>query len=388
MAEEPQLIQAQPVMIHPEQMAMLQNCMQAQLGRYSTNERRHKVEDLVKRTHICDGSNYRALKRWLRELDYVQNYTTDETVRIDVALQTADGELRDELEQFLTTYAASAAPHPIPRNQTPWNDLKDHISKTFMPPNEVEELKEKLLKMKQGPGETIATFNRRFKAAAEEAYPTAQRNQDQQQTLMKAYLAALLDLQVRRPVVHSAPQTLAEAMLKATEVALAEKRLEAMDSPAPRAEEPMDISAVQPTPTLLNETDINQLIDQKLAALSISAISHAPLIKHSKFQPKHPKQNSRSSGSNTRYTNPLAWTVDGQPICYECGKANHLAKQCLLRRQRMYNEQTYIPKQTNRQQDGSKRLPRPNLDSTNPDRYRSHYHNSHNYSRQYPNHLN
>ena len=56
MAEEPQLIQAQPVMIHPEQMAMLQNCMQAQLGRYSTNERRHKVEDLVKRTHICDGS--------------------------------------------------------------------------------------------------------------------------------------------------------------------------------------------------------------------------------------------------------------------------------------------------------------------------------------------
>ena len=177
-------------------------------------------------------------------------------------------------------------------------------------------------------------------------------------------------------------------MLKATEVALAEKRLEAMDSPAPRAEEPMDISAVQPTPTLLNKTDINQLIDQKLAALSISAISHAPLIKHSKFQPRHPKQNSRSSGSNTRYTNPLAWTVDGQPICYECGKANHLAKQCLLRRQRMYNEQTYIPKQTNRQQDGSKRLPRPNLDSTNPDRYRSHYHNSHNYSRQYPNHLN
>ena len=228
--------------------------------------------------------------------------------------------LRDELEQFLTTYAASAAPHPILRIQTPWNDLKDHISKTFVPPNEVEELKEKLHKMKQGPGESIATFNRRFKAAAEEAYPTAQRNQDQQQTLMKAYLAALLDLQVRRPVVHSAPQTLAEAML---EVALAEKRLEAMDSPAPRAEEPMDISAVQPTPNLLNETDINQLIDQKLVALSISAIFHT---KHSKFQPRHPKQNSRSSGSN--------------------------------------------------------------LDSTDPDRYRSHYNNSHNHSRQYPNHLN
>ena len=32
MAEEPQLIQVQPVMIHPKQMAILRNCMQAQLG--------------------------------------------------------------------------------------------------------------------------------------------------------------------------------------------------------------------------------------------------------------------------------------------------------------------------------------------------------------------
>ena len=32
MAEEPQLIQAQPVMIHPKQMAILRNCMQAKLG--------------------------------------------------------------------------------------------------------------------------------------------------------------------------------------------------------------------------------------------------------------------------------------------------------------------------------------------------------------------
>ena len=65
-------LQAHPVMIHPEQLASLQTCIQQLcqsnerlLAREDESVKHHRLlSDLVKRTTECDGSSYRPLKTW------------------------------------------------------------------------------------------------------------------------------------------------------------------------------------------------------------------------------------------------------------------------------------------------------------------------------------
>jgi hypothetical protein len=323
-------IQAQPIVIHPDQMAILQECM---LQMAATNERilenaagkREKlVTDIVRRTTDCDGSSYRPLKNWFQEVEYTLNYSNNNSDLLEVAVKTARGELRKEIETFLTEY--SAANIDLPRFQTPWKDLKQHLFATFIPLDEQDELREKVNKLTQAPSESIAAFNRRFKTIADEAYPAPLRNADQQQILLKAYLRSLSNIQIKRPIVHSEPQTLEAAMFKAVQTEQFEKKLTTLEPTV----EPMDISAVQNT---LVESDISKMIDEKLAAMSISAIHNTPqnLTRH---RQTHPRQ----TGKNTRITNSLAWTQDGRPICYECGKPNHIARQCLKRNSRIQTQ--------------------------------------------------
>ena len=319
--QQQQPIQAQPIVIHPDQMAVLQECM---LQIASTNERilenaegrRAKVvTDIVHRTTECDGTSYRPLKNWFQEVEYTLNYTNKNADLLEVVVKTARGELRKEIETFLTEY--SVAHDNIPRFDTPWQNLKNHLFATFIPLDEQDELREKLNKLTQAPSESIAVFNRRFKIIADEAYPTPLRNLDQQQILLKAYLRSLSDVQIKRPIVHSEPQTLEAAMFKAVQTEQFEKRLNALEPTV----EPMDISAVQKTQV---ELDISKMIDEKLAAMSISAINNT-----SQNAVTNRQLQQRKTSRNTRITNPLAWTSDGRPVCYECGKPGHIARQCL-----------------------------------------------------------
>ena len=321
-----QPLQAHPMMLHPDQMAALQNCMQQiadtnrQILANAEGRRVKAVTDFVKRTDDCDGTTYRSLKQWFIEVEYTQNYSNSNADLLEVAVKTAKGELRREIETFLTQYASE---HDIPRFETPWATLKTHLYATFIPLDEQDELREKLQTLKQGPSETVAVYNRRFKSIAEEAYPVALRNVDQQQILLKAYLKSLTDMNIRRPVVHSEPKSIEAAMFKAVQTEQFEKKLNSLGS----TEEPMDISAVS-LPT--GEDKIERLIEKKLATMSISAVQN--FSQNNDRRNHAPRQ--ASNVRNNRITNPLAWTQDGRPICYECGKPGHIGRQCLIRNRR------------------------------------------------------
>ena len=107
-----QPLQAHPMMLHPDQMAALQNCMQQiadtnrQILANSKGRRVKAVTDFVKRTDDCDGTTYRGLKQWFTEVEYTQNYSNSNADLLEVAVKTAKGELRREIETFLTQYAS------------------------------------------------------------------------------------------------------------------------------------------------------------------------------------------------------------------------------------------------------------------------------------------
>ena len=351
MEEQHQQPQFTPIVLEQNQLAALQAGMQricdtnSQLiavGQQTANRVR-TVTDLVKRTTECDGSSYQHLKTWFQEIEYTSHYSQHNEDRIEVAVKTAKGELRREIESFLTQWATAAATQEnpeVPRFSTPWDDLKQHLYTAFIPLDEEESLKEKVRKIRQSPSESVALYNRRFKSTAEEAYPVALRNRDQQTILLTAYLSSLNSIEIKRPVVHSNPTTIEQAMFKAVQVELAEKRLTNMLSHT-STEEPMDISAVLTKPkTELDEQKITEIIDQRLAALSVASVTDRP-----KQSLNSAKGHNGQTRRNQRYTNPLACTPQGQPICYECGKANHLAKQCLVRANRLATGQyTYHPR--------------------------------------------
>ena len=85
------------------------------------------VTDIVRRTTECDGTSYRPLKNWFQEVEYTLNYTNK---NVDL-LEVVRGELRKEIETFLTEY--SVAHDNIPRFDTLWKNLKTQLFATFIP---------------------------------------------------------------------------------------------------------------------------------------------------------------------------------------------------------------------------------------------------------------
>ena len=138
--QQQQPIQAQPIVIHPDQMAVLQECM---LQIALTNERilenaagRHAqvVTHKVLHTTECDGTSYRPLKNWFQEVEYTLNYTNKNADLLEVVIKTARGELRKEIETFLTEY--SVAHDIIHKFDTLWQNLKTHLFAALIPLDE------------------------------------------------------------------------------------------------------------------------------------------------------------------------------------------------------------------------------------------------------------
>ena len=118
-----------------------------------------------------------------------------------------------------------AEENEVDRFSTPWTNLRSHLYATFIALTEADDLKDSLHKLKQSPGEVIAAYNRRFKLTADDAYPRNFRNEDQQRILLKCYISSLTSLEIHRPLVHSVPKTIDQAMFKALEIESFEKRL-------------------------------------------------------------------------------------------------------------------------------------------------------------------
>ena len=291
------------------------------------NERReqqdlHKADLQVKRLPTCDGSTPQLVRDWLREVELTVPYSTR---TVYIATQTARAALRWELEQFL-----EAQPN---RDQVTWPQLKTHIQDSFLCPYEARRLRDEVKKIKQGAYETSAAYGRRFRDAADRAYPPVNgaRNPDQTRILLEEYSGGLHSSTIKghlcregRPDSFQAAMTLVQAY-EADEYAYRLSNGDTLDYD--RVEEPMEVGAVGGTPWAKDLAEVKRKVTglasqftRLMATLEKSNMSAgAPSAKHS-------NSNSHNSASNN------------SPRCAYCKKKGHVARECRKQQRDLSNQ--------------------------------------------------
>jgi len=191
-------------------------------------------------------------------------------------------------------------------------------------------LREEVQKVKQSPYETIANFTRRFRDAAEAAYPVDNRNADQNRILLEAYGRGLLSEEIAMEVLQRGQPTTIEA---AMELALSSERGMNEFQRIRRGERGMEISAVAtkisapgqkpadaPEPDLVSAVErlrkTNDRLGTRVAKLEIQLAQRPPLA-----------QRASRPDNNNRIQRP-PWNADSRPRCRKCGRVGHLTRDC------------------------------------------------------------
>ena len=133
------------------------------------------------------------MRTWLEEIELiiplVQGGRAHRELLMQVVTQTVTGSLRRELERFIQRKCSELN---VTRYALAWERVRGHIRKFFLATNEDEYLRDEVDDMKQSYYETMASYNRRFRDAADTAYPHHSRNVDQERILLKAYARNLV----------------------------------------------------------------------------------------------------------------------------------------------------------------------------------------------------
>jgi hypothetical protein len=325
-----------------------------------------KADAEAKRIPPCDGSNPDLLRNWMRDVDMATNYS-DRAVYI--AAHSATGDLRVELEHHL-----AAAPN---RHRVTWDALKKYLADAFLLPNEDERLRTDITKMKQGPYETCASYGRRFRTAADLAYPPRitnvgpARSDVENRLLRDAYIIGLRDKPIRQKLtLDTHPDTYQQAIYKVSTLAADNTRWEDLEKKRSlllREDEPMEIGMMQaphqhrinrmdqcitedirtqPQAQLMpiSEPSLSQDVKELKRQMSGLVTQFTKLMasqqtfstKRSNNQQTQQQQQQQQPRQN-QYT--YAFTPEGRPICAYCSKPNHLARECLKRKADRQNQQ-------------------------------------------------
>ena len=242
-----------------------------------------RLKGQIKQTTVCDGSNPSAVRIWIKEIELARKLLASKQT-ISLASRTVAGPLRHELERFISEYMTT---HSSARDDVPWETVKEHISASFLHIDEASALRDELEKTNQSAYEPEAGYNRRFREVADAAYPTADRNDDQNRILIRAYARGLRSSELARKLVEEgAPSTL-EGAIKLISGYSARKDAYARLS---RTEEPMEVGTITPkTPLPIRQSAVNHDIFQKLLKSQEQIVTKLEKIALQSRPMAHPK---------------------------------------------------------------------------------------------------
>lgn len=297
----------------------------------------------------CDGKQPDAVREWIKHIDLTRPYSN---LTILIAAQTAQGSLKEEMELF-----KDRLPDAPP---VEWPALKEHLQKSFLSPEEDDRLKLEVERLRQAAYETTSAYGRRFRQAADLAYPAfgkGARPNTQETLLVGHYVRGLSDQRLKEKIIrHGMPEKLSEAMDKVatyeagnTRILLAKER-GLIDNAPIRHEEPMEVGAVgqprsqkpenlqmkefcnmqrQVEGLTTNFTKMSSLLDG--ISKDLKAMKSAPAQTTPAFQPAYnqPGAYSTQPGSYPDYK----WAASGLPICIQCKQEGHVARFCQMRNQ-------------------------------------------------------
>lgn len=306
---------------------------------------RARAEAEVKRITPCDGAAPHAVREWIREISLTLPYSSR---TVYVASHSSQGALRREIEYYLSTKEN--------RQAVTWEELRKHLQSAFLSPHEADRLRHEVETIKQGAYEASASYGRRFRDAADLAYPMVEvqheegppgmgRNADQERILLRAYLRGLKDHHlVERLIKEGRPTSYMDAMSLVISYEADEYRLQLALSDTPiatpndRPEEPMEIGSVKEKAV---PTDIQE-IKRQVSGLTAQFTKLMASLKEQKQQSSgsnrgHSGGHQDTGGRNRQNSHREGrlrnvYTRDGLPICNRCQLPGHYSRDCQRQR--------------------------------------------------------
>lgn len=280
----------------------LQALVQQTQGHHAAITVRKDLNEQRRRVRECDGSVPGDVREWISHIEaLVPILGAVQGALLEVASGTARGPLWRELERFVNAQIALQAPGGNGRQDVDWATVRDHLRTVFLSRNEADKLRAELKKLRQSAYDSVAAFNLHFREAALEAFPLP-RSGDAERELIETYAKSLHSYELAKSVLKANPATLDVAMDRAEVVDGRSDRVSQIIGA--RKDEPMEVDEVaRPDPL-------------------------APLMKQlERLSTEIGKLRDGREGASSRRRR-ADYTADNQPICYNCNRAGHFARDC------------------------------------------------------------
>lgn len=321
-----------PVVLTTGQMLELTNIFkQAHLE----NKQQTQLTQAAAAIDRADGNVPAFTRTWIRALDGWSTEAVDDAFLIQLAKQTATGDLLEEVRRW-----TSAGPDGVKT----WKDLRQRVLEHFLSACETLKLQAQLENTVQKEGETISAYIRRYRAEATRAYPE-ERPATEENRVVGSFLRGFADRTFAERLFRTGRvSTLAEAINTALDKEAEREKLEQVLQS--RGHESMEVDAIdRPTASAGNKmSSMMETMQRRLEQLNTR------IAKMEATKSKLPSSKATGATADSRVNKPRnrepanfdkrrpasidrrhQWTQDGKPICGFCHQPGHLYRECQRR---------------------------------------------------------
>lgn len=261
-------------------------------------DRRGAVEEEAAKVELCDGTDPAATKAYLRCVQLCPR-----ELQPAVLKRTARGPLLRETVRWLQDHEFDFAAY------------RGHVLQAFVAHDVQGIARAELQSVARQPGEKVLSYNRRFREAADEAYPGA-RNEEQNENLVRLYAMGLRDSTKATKIISTGwPATLEDAMRRVAEKEVQASNLQRLG--LSRQEEPMDVDAYGPRKPVSSQQD------KEL---------HLLKTQYGKLEAKMDRLLERLANQTPAATSSTMLQKKKKRAedrtCYGCGDVGHIRRHC------------------------------------------------------------
>ena len=261
-----------------------------------------KMSQVAPHIRPFNGEGHQRFQDWLKDMEKsrVQCAGDDDRMR-NLAVATLTGPAADFLLRVI-----EHTPQ-VTRNQ-----IKQVLKQRYSDLADVQYARQSMRNLRQTKTESVQNFGERIIAVAQEAYPGQNLNDPTiQGQLVEIFASGLKDTGIMKHIVRKRPVDLDRAIILAAAEQQAIKSFEL--SRSHRREEDMEID-------LVSEKQSN--MEKQLENLTKQMLTLTECMQQISQSRNSQPRGQRGRGPQHRFSG------DGRPICYQCQKVGHVARDC------------------------------------------------------------